>query len=185
MVHALTRINIEVCDMLPQKQTVGMFSGFNSVIYTPVVKRKPYYHLTLPQPHKKSVVHDVMCRMVQCVERKAMPFLSLVGDQPVYTLIVELKNENPTQSDGIFPFLGSFRAQCSFMAAINKRFIASGLSGILVAADVIAEGSVDQALSGRHCKRGIRFLRLMYETLVRLVIRKDLEMASSCQLTCR
>ena len=101
-----------------------------------------------------------------------MPFLSLVGDQPVYALIVELKNENPTQFDGIFPFLGPFHAHCSFMAAINKRFMESGLSDILVAADVIVEGSVDQALSGRHYKRGIRCLRLMYEALVRLVIRK-------------
>ena len=60
------------------------------------------------------------------------------------------------------------------MAAINKRFMVSGLSDIVVAADVIAEGSVDRALSGRHYKRGIRCLRLMYEALVRLVIRKGL-----------
>ena len=115
VVHALKRIDIEGCDMLPQKQTVGMFSGFNSVIYTPVVKSKPYYHVTLRQPPKKSVVHDVMCLMIQVVEMKAMPFLSLVGDQPVYALIVELKNENPTQFDGIFPFAGSFHAHCSLI----------------------------------------------------------------------
>ena len=72
-VHALTRIDIEGCDMLPQKQTVGMFSCFNSVIYTPIVKSKPYYHLTLPQSPKKSVVHDVMYRMVQVVESNAVP----------------------------------------------------------------------------------------------------------------
>ena len=173
-VHALTRIDIEGCNMLPQKQTVGMFSGFNSFIYTPVVKSKTYYHLTLPQPPKKLVVHDVVCRMVQVVEKKAMPFLSLVGDQPVYALIVELKNENPTQFYGIFPPPGPFHAHCSFMAAINKRFMGSGLSDILVAADVIAEGSVYQALFGRHYKRGIRCLRLMYEALVCLVIHKGL-----------
>ena len=81
-----------------------MYSGFNSVIYTPVVKSKPYYHLTLPQPPKKSVVHDVMYRMVQVVERKEMPFLSLVGHQPVYALIVELKNENRLNLMAIFHF---------------------------------------------------------------------------------
>ena len=50
----------------------------------------------------------------------------------------------------------------------------SWLSNISVVADVIAEGSVDQALSERHYKRVIRCLRLMYEALIRLVSHKGL-----------
>ena len=75
-----------------------------------------------------------------------MPFVLLVGDQPVCALIVQIKYENQELFDWILPFLGPFHTQCSFMSAINKRFNGSGLSDFLVAAVVISEGSVDNAL---------------------------------------
>ena len=56
-----------------------------------------------------------------------------------------------------------------------KRFRGCGLSDTLVAADVIAEGSVDQSKRGKHYKRGIRCLRLMYETLCRRIIQKGFQ----------
>ena len=105
---------------------------------------------------------------------KSMPFVLLVGDQPVYALVVQLKYENPDLFDCIIPFLDPFHSQCSFMSAINKRFNGSGLSDLLVAAEVIAEGSVDHALKGKHYKRGVRCCRLMYEVLVRRVIQQEL-----------
>ena len=42
-------------------------------------------------------------------------------------------------------------------------------------AGVIADGSVDQALRGKHCKRGVRCLRLFYETLVHHALDKRLK----------
>ena len=103
-----------------------------------------------------------------------MPFVLLVGDQPVYALIVQLKYENQELFDRILPFLGPFHTQCSFMSAINKRFNGSGLSDLLVAAEVITEGSVDNALKGKHYKRGVQCFRLMYEVLVRRIIQQEL-----------
>jgi len=50
----------------------------------------------------------------------------------------------------------------SFIYTIYKRFKRSGISDVLVAAD----GSVDQALRGMHSHRGVRCLRLFYDTLV-------------------
>ena len=58
------------------------------------------------------------------------------------------------------------------MSIIYKRFDGSGLSGMLVAAQVIAEESVEKALCGKHYKHNIRCLWLMCEVLSQLVIRK-------------
>ena len=69
----------------------------------------------------------------------------------------------------------SWDLSTSFIYAIYKRFKRSGISGVLVAAGVIANGSVDQALRGKHFKRGVRCLRLFYETLVHRAIDKRLE----------
>ena len=127
---------------------------------------------SLLQPPKKSVVHEVMLRMVTIAPKKSMPFIQLVGDQPVYGLIVHPKNENPIQCGCILPFLGPFHVQCSFVSAINKRFKDSGLADILVAAGVIVRGSVTRALLGKHYKTGVRCLWLMYEMLMRRAIQK-------------
>ena len=64
------------------------------------------------------------------------------------------------------PFLGPFHTQCVMMSAIYTRYKGSDYGEVLVAGGVIAEGSVDRALQGKHHKRGLRCLRLMYEALV-------------------
>ena len=71
-------------------QKTGSFLGFQATIHRKVVKSKPYYFLTFPKPPNKSVVHEYMCRVAAATENKVMPFIIMVGDQPVYTLIVEL-----------------------------------------------------------------------------------------------
>ena len=169
VMHTLARLDIAGKNVPAHEQKIGSFAGFQANIHEFVEKSTAYYFLTFPKPPHKSVVHEVMCRMVAAAEMKSMPFIQLVGDQPVYTLIVQLKNENAGKFDLILPF----HAHLSFITAINKRFKGSGLSEILVAADIISEGSVDQALRGKHYKRSIRCLTLMYEVLVRRIIRQE------------
>ena len=48
-----------------------------------------------------------------------MAFLQLVGDQPVYALILEIKNEDPSTFRSIMPVLGGFPTGAS-MSTINK-----------------------------------------------------------------
>ena len=148
MIHSLARLDNDR-KVPAENQTVRVFQvvGFQGTIQNVPVKSKPYYYLTLPKPPKKSVVYDVMCRVATMAKTKTMPFVLLVGDQPVYALIVQLKYGNQELFDRILPFLGPFHTQCSFISAINKRFDGSGLSD-LVAAEVIPEGSADSALKG-------------------------------------
>ncbi|KAK1879571.1 U3 small nucleolar RNA-associated protein 10 [Dissostichus eleginoides] len=60
------------------------------------------------------------------------------------------------------------------MSAIYKRYKGSELGEVLVAAGVIADGSVDRALKGKHYKRGLRCLRLMYEALMCQLMKENL-----------
>ena len=101
-----------------------------------------------------------------------MPFAYLVGDLPVYVLINELKAENPERYSAIIPFLGPFHTQCVMMTAIYKRYEGSELEEVLVQAGVIAAGSVKQALKGKHFKRGLRCLRLVYEALMSKILKE-------------
>ena len=118
----------------------------------------------------KSVVHEVMLRLIAVIKEKDIPFIQLVGDQPVYTLTVQLRNENRAAFEKLLPVLGPFHTHCSFITAINKRFSGSVLSDLIVSADIVAEKSIDQALMGKHYRRAIRALQLTYEALQRRLI---------------
>ena len=50
----------------------------------------------------------------------------------------------------------------SMMNAIYKRYCGSELDELLVIADAVAAGSVDQVLKGKH-RRGLRCRRVWYE----------------------
>ena len=53
-------------------------------------------------------------------------------------------------------------------------FQGSGISDILVSAGVIVEGSVEQALRGKHYRRGVRCIMLMREALIQSRIKDKL-----------
>ena len=99
-----------------------------------------------------------------------MPFFQLIGDQPVYTLTVQIKNEDAARFKNIIPVLGPFHTQCSLITAINKRFSGSGISDLIVSADIIAEKSIDQAFRAKYFRRIVRALQLVYESLQRSII---------------
>ena len=101
-----------------------------------------------------------MVAIVEGMRQKNIPFLFMVGDLPKYVHIAELKSEN------IVPVLRSFHQQLSFMYCIYKRFRVSSIADVLVSAGGIVEESVDQALCGKHYRRGVRYIMLMREALI-------------------
>ena len=107
-----------------------------------------------------------MDKLSKSVEVKKIPFAVTVGDHPIYKLYLKLKSENPVKYAKLIPFIGPFHVQMSFIYCIYKRFQGSGIDDVLVAAGVVADGSCDQALRGKHFNRGVRCLRLFYEALV-------------------
>ena len=180
MIHSLTRISAAGNSISPESQMIGSFAGFQASMSDEVTKSKPYYWLTFPKPPHKSVTHEIMTRLLNIIEDKNIPFVLLTGDQPVYTLIVQLRNENKEKFNKIIPILGPFHTQVAFITAIAKRFEGSGLSAIFVSVSIIADKSVDQTMRGKHFRRTVRALQLTYEALQRRIIRKSLDEGIKC-----
>ena len=137
----------------PHEQQVPAYSGAQSCHHPPGHKSKPYYHTTYNEPPSKSVMHDIMVKLVKAMCEKNIPFSFLVGDMPTYKTIVQHKAENSELFRDIIPILGAFHHQMSYIYAIYKRFKGSSVAETLVAAEVIVEGSVDQALRGKHYRQ--------------------------------
>lgn len=171
IIHALARADMNGDRPDAAEQTIPSYSGFHAGLNMEQRKSKAYFHTSYNQPPNKSVVNDVMDKLSTIIATKRMPFAFLVGDHPVYVLITLLKAENPNKYRDIVPFLGPFHTQCVMMSAIYKRYKGSELGDVLVAGGVISEGSVDRALKGKHYKRGLRCLRLMYEALMSQLVK--------------
>ena len=104
---------------------------------------------------KGSVIYDVVKKLLDTMKDKGMSFSFFVGDLPRYELILELKKENLDKFLNIVPIIWALYQQMSYLYAIYKRFLSSGISDILVSAGVIVEVSVDHALKGKHYRRGL------------------------------
>ena len=76
-----------------------------------------------------------------------MPFVQLIGDQPVYFLIEEVKDKNPVLFEKILPVLGEFHIACAFLATIYRRFKGSGLEDIAIFPEIVKAGSAEAALN--------------------------------------
>jgi hypothetical protein len=170
MMHALARCDNDGNNVSPDEQDVGAFSGFMSSISLPENRSKPYFHSTLPKGPTKDVVCTLMEKAVAAATLKKMPFIQFVGDQPVYALVEEIKAENPDKFTLILPVLGAFHTQAAFMNAIFKRFNGSGIKELLVSAGLIVDGSIEQALKGKHYNRAQRLYKLLYEALARHLV---------------
>lgn len=172
IIHTLARLKTNGDRPNVAEQTIPSYNGFHANLNMEQGKSKAYFHTSYNQPPSKSVVKDIMDKLCNIIAIKHMPFAFLVGDHPVYVLITQLKAENPNKYLHIVPFLGPFHTQCVMMSAIYKRYKGSELGDVLVAGGVIAEGSVDQALKGKHYKRGLRCLKLMYEALMSQLVQR-------------
>ena len=62
-----------------------------------------------------------------------------------------------------------FHTACTLISITGKRFQDAGLRNLCVEADVVAEGSVSGIMDGRRYNRAVRFHKLMYEALMRLI----------------
>lgn len=71
-------------------------------------KIRAIYHMTYTNPPSKSILYDVMQKLGKSIEEKKMPFAIIVGDHPVYVLMLELKSENAELFNKILPFMGTF-----------------------------------------------------------------------------
>ena len=64
--------------------------------------------------------------------------------------------------------MGGLHVSMTCIAVIGRRYASAGLRDVLIEADILSCGNVDQVLNGRHYNRAIYSLKIMYEVMWRL-----------------
>ena len=111
-----------------------------------------------------------MCRALTIIGALNLKVIVCVFDQAIYSKACEIKWREPEKFKCCVLMMGIFHLLMVYMSILNKRFGDAGLRDALVQSSVIAEGSVDAALSGKNYKRGVRLYKIFYEALNRLVL---------------
>ena len=117
-----------------------------------------------------STINQVLERALKIKTSLNLNSIVCVFDQSIFAKGMEIKWKEPTKFQNCLIMLGTFHAIMMFMAVIYKRFKDVGLRDLVIQLGLLAEGSVDQALSGKMYNRGVRVYKLTYEALFSLFL---------------
>ena len=116
-----------------------------------------------------STVQEVLVKSLSIKNTLKLNSLVLVFDQALYAKATDIQWKQSERFKDLVFRMGVFHTACTFLSIIGKRFQDAGLRDLAVESGVVAEGSVSGVMDGRRYNRGVRFHKLMYEALMRLV----------------
>ena len=155
-----------------EKQKVSGWTGFNIAVRSEVEVSKDSigYLPTIDAPATDlSTVYEVLNQSLKIKNSLKLQSIVVVFDQALYAKATEIKWKHKEKFSTLILRMGVFHTICTLLGIIGKRFQDAGLRDICVETGVIAEGSVSGVLDGHRYNRAVRFHKLMYEALMRLI----------------
>ena len=159
---------------------IGSWTVFNSMTTnTHTVQSDLDYFPVIPYPPKDSILKDYMDFLVDLKEDLEIQNIFCHSDQDVfYKMSQIIWKEESKKYEGIINIMGSFHILLVNLKVLYKKYALLGLRDWWVKSKIIADGSVDKALEGRHYSRGTRLHKQAFEALLRFkcnTIEKDFD----------
>ena len=152
-------------------QCISSWTGFNILTRDKIVitQDKIRYLPTINATATElSTVHEVLRHCLEICNQLNLEATTYVFDQALYTKAAKIVWKKD-EFKPIIIRMGVFHTICNMMSIIGKRFKDAALRDLAVESEVITEGSIDGVLYGRKYNRAVRFHKLLYEALHRLV----------------
>ena len=118
-----------------------------------------------------ATINEMLCQALRIKDQIGIESIVLVCDQAIYAKAIEVAWADQEKFEPIILRLGTFHTTCTFLAVIGKRFADAGRD-IAIESAAIAEGSVKGAFQGKQYNRAVRFHKLLYEALMRILWEK-------------
>lgn len=129
---------------------------FNSKYYTDTNPRQKVAYL---QPINKSpvsnaVIQKTMNIALEIAKECSQKNLIVVYDMAIAIKAFKIQSElAPSPFDDLFIFIGPFHTELSYFKAVGKLIVDSGICSLLVQSGLLANGSVNGFLTGKHFNR--------------------------------
>ena len=159
-------------------QKINSWTGFN--IKTRDVIDVPADNLgylpTINAPATEmSTVQEILSESMVIKESLHLASIAVVLDQALYSKATEIAWKHHERYNNVILMMGNFHIICNLLSTIGKLFGDAGMRDLAVESGVIAAGSVDKVLEGKHYNRAVRFHKLMYEALIRVAYKGFVE----------
>lgn len=137
---------------------VPMWVGFNSRIYARDDSQQLISYLTPinASPTSTSVVIETMKQSKKIAEDLQQPYIQVTYDLAIAKVALQIQATEKPQFDNLFIHLGPFHIMMAYFKAVGKVISDCGLSNVMVESSLLANGSVNGFLDGKHfnrCKR--------------------------------
>ena len=167
---------------------VGSWTTFNKKVTSVETTQSRNENLpTIPHPPDDSIGKYYLDYILDLADSLRLDHIFVHCDQAVFckmSQIIWKEMDKSAKYNKIKCLMGGFHTLLVRLKVLNKQFRALGFRHWWCQANVIAEGSVDQAAEGRHYSRSMRLHKQSLEALLRLktttvnisqTLHKDLE----------
>ena len=151
------------------------WTGFNIKVQgnIVVVESTIGYLDTLNSPATDlKTAYEVLSRGCEIRDRLQLKAVACVFDQAFYAKAMEVYWKHKTLFDGLVVMMGGFHLLMMLLGVIGSRFGDAGIRELAVQSDVVAEGSMDKVISGKHYNRAVPLHKIVYEPLMRVLMQK-------------
>lgn len=146
---------------------IPSWTGFNTLLTTTIPPQSTIAYLPVidASPTEMDTVKTILVCSVKYADLLQLEAFVLVFDQAIHE---ELKKR-------IVVRLGAFHTKMSYLACIGIRYKDAGLSDIFLEAGLVASGSLDGVMNGKHYNRGVQAHKIASEAFNRLRFQQFLE----------
>lgn len=137
---------------------VPMWVGFNSRIYDSDTPQQHISYLTPinDSPTSNSVVLETMHQSKKIAEELHQTSIQVTYDLAIAKVALQIQATEKPTFDNLFIHLGPFHIMMAYFKAVGKIISDCGLTNVMVESGLLANGSVNGFLDGKHfnrCKR--------------------------------
>ena len=157
-----------------ERGPVGSWTSFmKRVTNCSTTKCKLEYLPVVPLPPGDNVIKWYMDMIVQMADDLELNYIFAHADEAINSKMLMISWLSQERYDKIIPLMGGFHTILVNLKILFKKYACLGFGDWWVDGGAIAEGSVAQALEGRHYARSIRLHKQSFEALLRHRIKSE------------
>ena len=152
-------------------QAIPSWTGFNirTRDQVPISEDVVGYLPTINAPATElNTVFEILNQSERIRKELLLETIVVVMDQALFAKAAEIAWKQKELFPNILLRMGTFHTICNALSILGKRFWDAGLKDICIEAGIVAEGSINGVLDGKHYNRAVRVHKYIYEALMRL-----------------
>ena len=153
------------------ERSISNWTGYNTLLckIDSLVKHRIGYLPIIPaSPTNYDTVFTLLKRSVAIADQLNIPTITIVFDMAIYIKAQDIRWRDSELFNRTVIRLGEFHTCMTFLSVVGKRFGDAGLFDILVESEVVAIGSANAVVEGRHYNRALSAHKIFAEALEHL-----------------